>query len=737
MNEYENNFEEERLNLSSVVKFIKSELEFEETLIDDRLKNLISSSKAMWEDTSHASNDFDKIPEMQAYLTDVNSRNDNYQGSLKKIQKYRSMINSPYFGRFDFIEEGYNDTEALYIGLYNLFDKNSNSILVYDWRSPVAGMFYQYEIGKASYPSPQGEIQGQLSLKRQYKIENSNLIYFFDSSLRISDEILQEVLSQNTSQKMKNIVETIQKEQDLIIRDNKNQLLLVQGVAGSGKTSVALHRIAFLLYTGMNTKLNSNNIIIISPNSLFSDYISGVLPELGEENVNQLTFDVLSQNYLYNTLTLESKNTYLEKIITENWLSPINHQNTEFKGSPDFVKLLNRYIKYYEHHFIPFQDVYYEGKIIETSQLLKAFFLNNKIDMPATKRLERIENMLFQKIAPLRKERLYKIEKIVQKNIEHQLEIKPFSRLLSIKETKTLMDNIYSFTKLDYLKVYLRLFEDKDVFFKLAKGLELPEGIDEIITNTKAALLRSYIPYEDLAPLLFIKFKLEGSKEFQYIKHVIIDEAQDYNAIQYEVFKQLFKNASYTVLGDINQTIDKKSSSHIYDIIEKILGNQSTLRLTLNKSYRSSVEICNFANKILNNTKKLIPFERHESMPEINPEESIEGMLISITADIINFHKLGYKSIAIICKIEKEAKALKDALMLHTSENVIDLMKTVSVIPVFMAKGLEYDAVIVYNTSEINYKTELDRQLLYIACTRALHKLKLYYIKEKSVFLSF
>ena len=302
MSNYEQSKIEETLYLNNTLDFIKKELDKDLSSIKDRRSNLIASRKEMWENGPKSADDFDRIPELNNYLAEINYQTQNYERVSERIEKYKAMLDTPYFGRFDFKEDGYNDVEKIYIGLHNLMDMADISILVYDWRSPIASMYYQCEIGRGSYTSPAGVLSGDLSLKRQYSIENGDLRYFFDSSIQIKDDILQQVLSKNTSPKMRHIVETIQKEQDLIIRDTSSQLLIVQGVAGSGKTSIALHRIAFLLFQGMESKLFSNNIMIISPNSVFSQYIASVLPSLGEENVEQTTLDELTTDILETAL---------------------------------------------------------------------------------------------------------------------------------------------------------------------------------------------------------------------------------------------------------------------------------------------------------------------------------------------------------------------------------------------------------------------------------------------------
>ncbi|MBU3161011.1 AAA family ATPase [Clostridium frigoris] len=737
---------EETQYLNDTLNFLKKELTKDEYAINFRKRDLITSRRDMWQESAHSSNDFDKIPEMLQHLSEVDSQNYSYEKTLKRIKKYTQILNSPYFGRFDFKEDGYNDTDKIYIGLYNLIDKDTSSILIYDWRSPISSMFYQYEIGKGSYNAPFSIISGDILMKRQYKLKDSKLQYFFDSSVTINDEILQEVLSHNSSSTMKNIVETIQKQQDIIIRDTENELLIVQGVAGSGKTSIALHRIAYLLYVGIASNLHSNNIIIISPSSVFSKYISGVLPELGEDNVEETTFDNIIVDFLDNRFIFESRKEQLESLILNNNHQYINikMENTKFKGSKTFVIILDRLIYYYEHKLTNFEDLYYDGKIIETKQQLNNLFLNGKMNMPISKKLKRIESIMLNKIHPLRKARLQKIQKIVLNDANHQLEIKSFSRLMAIKEAKILMKHIHKYTQIDYSNLYKLLFNKPGLFFKLSKGLELPRDIKQMILKTAKSLHKGSINYEDCAPLLYIKLKLNGNRKFSDIQQVVIDEAQDYYPLQYEVFNLLFSKAKFTILGDFNQTLEKHGNKFIYDDIENILHKKKSLKLSMNKSFRSSIEINTFTQKILNSKEEFVSFDRHEEEPRIVFKDNEKSIYEAIILDIHKYESLGYESIAVICKTQQQALIIEkelinlDTIKLDTIKllNIDDteIIKGTVVIPSYISKGLEFDVVLVFNVSKNNYNSEFDRNLLYVACTRALHQLVIYYTGEKSEF---
>jgi len=735
MNNFDDNQKEENIYLVKTLEVIKTELVKEKEALDSRLTKVIASRKEMWEKSAHSSEDFDAVPEMNQYLNEVNTETIGYTSAQKRIDKYERMLKSPYFGRFDFSEEGFDEVEKIYVGLSNLMDKKTENIYVYDWRAPICSIFYRNELGRGFYNSPVGKVYGDVLLKRQYKIEASKLKYFFDSSIRINDEMLQEVLGRNSSDKMKSIVETIQKEQDIIIRDTENELLIVQGAAGSGKTSIALHRIAYLLYEGLNSKLDANDVLIISPNSIFSNYISDVLPELGEENVQQIIFEDLING--------ETRQQQMERLIelqgSEDFDTSL--ESIKFKGSNEFVKILDRLLEYYERRLISFKDIYYHGKTIETAQELKSVFLNNKINMPIAKRLARIENMILNKIHPLRKERLELIEKIVERTTEtHMFEIKSFSRLLAIKEANKLMEHIRSFTSIDCTKLYKLLFEDRNLFLRLSKDIDLPENIDKIISDTRNNLNKGFVSYEDAAALLYLKLKLEGSENYDEIKQVVIDEAQDYYPIHYHILKLLFRASRYTVLGDFNQTLEKQGSKDSYDYVEKILHKTKTVKLTLNKSYRSSFEINAFNQRLLKEKQDFLSFERHEAEPEVKFMKDIESLNKEVCNAIAEFYSKGYKNIAVICKDKNEAEKIQKSLgsmidIRSLEDKKYGSKSSVVIIPSYLSKGLEFDAVIVYNASKDNYKSDFDRRLLYIACTRALHQLVLYYTGDKCEFI--
>lgn len=743
MDSHDQNFIEEKDYLEKTISLIEREIQLESEILSKRRKELISARKDMWEDAVHYVDDFEKLTEVTQHLGEITHQTATYGSSERKLEKYKKLLASPYFGRFDFKEDGYEQLDKVYIGLHNLTDPETNDIYVYDWRAPISSIFYRFEPGRGAYNAPFGVIEGDVLLKRQYKIQNSSLKYFFDCSITINDDMLQEALSRNSSTKMKNIVETIQREQDIIIRDMENELLIVQGIAGSGKTSVALHRIAFLMYQGTENRLGFNNIIIISPNSIFSKYISGVLPELGEENVGQTTLGGIFNKFLSGKANLCTRNMQIEAILycRSNEQRNYKIQSIEFKGSSTFITILDRLLYTFEHRILQFQDIYYSGMIIKNRQQLKNEFLNNKTNMPMAKRLKRMENRIWDSIHPLQKERLKKIVGIVQRGKRgHDFEIKPFSRLISIKETKALMDKMHEFTEVDPLMLYKMLFSNRELFYKLAGGLKLPHSIESMINDTACRLEEGQLYYEDCAPLLYLKLKMEGCDNFRQIRQVIIDEAQDYYPLHYEIFKLLFNDAKFTVLGDISQSIENNAQISLYDNIIEILNKKKSVKLTLNKSYRASYEINAFAQKIQGNKQLFFSFERHENEPALINKETKESLDNTLLQDIADCLNNGFETAAILCRTNSEAAELYGRLNGHMNIKLFDsdndeVMRGVMIMPVYMSKGLEFDCVFIYGADTDNYSTELDRRLLYIACTRALHVLRLYYTGEKSSFI--
>lgn len=729
-------FDIEQQYLEKVTSFLKKQIDTSGEMVAKQKSNLVALRKEMFAGGISTVDDYDRNIEISQYHTMERMETAHYATKLEKLEQYKRILDKPYFGRFDFTEED-EDTEKVYIGYQNVMEDGSYEVMVYDWRAPIASMFYRNELGKASYQAPCGEISGEMSLKRQYEISQGKLDYYFDSSVAITDELLQQALGNNASSYMKNIVETIQKEQDLIIRDKGNDLLMVQGVAGSGKTSIAMHRIAFLLYERMSEGLTSDNIMIISPNHLFGEYVSAVLPELGENNVCYSTMEEFFDMYFKGRYKLRSRNSQLEFMITNKNRRQIRN-TIRFKGSSEFVTMLDRLVEAFEKEIIRFKDVYYAGELLADWKSLRASFLDNKINMAVGRRLKRISHSLEQRMREKEKEKRKELFKefkakggyFAEEDIEQKLN----------EYRQKAFETINSFARIDLFALYAKLFKDEKLFEKLSMGLNLPKEVQNIRTYTAKSLRPEILNYEDGMAMLYLKLKLEDEHLYPQIKQVLVDEAQDYYPLQYHVLSEIFRGVQYTILGDIGQTIEKNEGEDFYEVVKEALKPKKAIKLKLDKSYRSSYEISQFTQKLRENSNMTIAYERHEEIPIIAEQENEGQMLQWVEDKVREYQEAGYETIAIICKSQKQVNHVYSKLEHKLEMNKLDTAaeefhKGALIMPIYMAKGLEYDAVIVYEANEANYYEEEDKQLLYIAATRALHRLSLCHTGEASHFI--
>lgn len=706
-------------------------------------EEILEAKKQLREETNHSlsnlwvKDNFYDLIEIGQYAKPISHKISEYEVEAAKIIALEKLLNSPYFARIDFKFQDEDEYENIYIGRSSLIDDDSSEIYVYDWRSPISSIFYRFGIGEAFYEAPSGKITGEVNLKRQYEINNGKLEYFFDADIQIIDEFLRKMLSQNTSSKMKTIVETIQKDQDMIIRNMEMDLMMVQGVAGSGKTSVALHRAAYLMYQGLSDKLSSNNILIISPNTLFEQYISNVLPELGEKNVNSKTFEELIINIL-NRPKIETRNELLETLLSSN--DNLTKSSMEFKCSSEFVEILNRFINDLPRRWIDFKDVYYDGKHISNRQLSKNRILNEKRAITLSSRLKQLETSILEEVHKNHKSRLEKLTDFVTTYKEHSFEFEETARMLSIYESTNLIKEIRKFTELNPLELYRKLFTNKSYFYSLSKGIALPENIEDILDSTFKNLNNDVLSYGDAVALSFLSLKLNTNNGYSEIRQIVIDEAQDYYPIHFEILNLLFPKSRYTILGDINQTIGKQENLSLYERVNKILCKKKSTLITMDKSFRSTSEILEFSKKFLNDDFKINSFSRKGKAPIVQSSSTLAELRDNIINEIKTSRENNYKSIGLICKTEKEASSLYEILKDEIQIKLIksDSMATLDgtfIIPIYLSKGLEFDSVLILNTDKNTYYSKDDKNLLYIACTRALHRLGLFYTGEISPLL--
>jgi DNA helicase-2/ATP-dependent DNA helicase PcrA len=722
----------EKSHLEKIVREIRLQLENGINAAVNFKKEAIELQKQMWEDVNLTPTDLfdlEGATQVWQYQTGIASQARKYKLSHEKVSRLEIMNKSPYFGRIDFLEDGEQNAEHIYIGIYNLITGNNREILVYDWRAPISGMFYDYETGPCRYDCPAGAIGGEMLLKRQYKIENQNLIYMFDSSLSINDEMLREILGKSTDSRMKTIVTSIQREQNTVIRNSENRILIVEGPAGSGKTSIALHRAAYLLYK-YRESIKSENILVFSPNHVFEDYISNVLPELGEENVQRNTFIDFFRSIFDPKYKLETMNQQMEYILSCD-SSKIRLQSIRFKASPVFLEILKKYIVQLENgRNLEFKDITYNGTLVISSDEIYGLFRDDYSYLPYAKRLEKLRQRIFYLLEQYHEKRVRELfESSLQEDDSIAEEEKKSAERKLKEEYESLKIGIMQMTSFDIYLLYGDLFANVGSFAGTVDNEHLT-GLQDISVYTVSRLNKEVINYEDIAPLVYLKSFLDAAGNTKSIKHVIIDEAQDYTVIQYEIFKKVFENSNMTILGDVNQSVNGYMNIGSFNNISDIFKTTDSKSISLTKSYRSSKEIADFCSQLLISTNNREQLNRHGNKPKIIKVDN-KNLYKRIAEDITILKDQGHRLIAVICKTAGQCetfyKSINSYLEISLVSNKNEEYKGgVVVIPSYLAKGLEFDAVLVNSVEEGDYSEE-DRRLFYTVCTRALHELYLYY----------
>ena len=668
---------QEKEYLKQIISFLKKVIGNTDASVKDHVDTLAEYKDYIW---SNKDIDPHEIRSMRESILNHFALGESVINKRKRLTKILAI---PYFGRIDFWEKKENSkVMPTYIGIHTFYDPESRATLIHDWRAPVSSMFYDHELGEAGYRSPSGEIKGVISLKRQYRIRGGKMEFMIESALTVHDDILQKELSSNADDKMKNIVATIQREQNRIIRNEDIRTLIIQGVAGSGKTSIALHRIAYLLYT-FRDSISSKDILIISPNKVFSDYISNVLPELGEETVpetsmEQILSGVLEHKYKYQTY-FGLVNELLEKP------SSSLIDRIAYKASFGFISELDKFILHIENTYFKAADVKLTKYITIPAPFIEEQYLRfNRY--PIRRRFDAMADYMLDML-----------------KIQYAFTVTTAGRNLLKKEIRLM------FAGNNDIQVYKDFFKwtNNPGMFKMRKGHTLE--------------------YSDLAPLAYLHLALEGNGNQPFrVKHLLIDEMQDYSPIQYKVIQKLFP-CRKTVLGDAGQSVNPYGSSTA-ETIQKSLTASEIMKLC--KSYRSTFEITDFAQKIHPNAE-LEPVARHGEKPQILQFGSAVEELSGIMGLISTYRKSGYKSLGIICKTEQQAREMADVLKSYAndisflSSQSSAFVQGIVITSAHMAKGLEFDEVIIPQTDERNYRSEIDKSMLYVAVTRAMHRLTL------------
>lgn len=620
---------------------------------------------------------------------------------LEKIRLMEKSLNKPYFARLDFKRDGESDIEELYIGKVGIIDEKNNNIII-DWRAPVSSMYYDSNIGDASYKAPEGTCTGKLLLKRQYEIENKQLKSYQDVDTVSNDELLKPYLEASVDNRLKNIVSTIQHEQNRIIREPVNKNLIIQGVAGSGKTTVALHRIAYLVYNNREN-IKPEQYLIIGPNKFFVNYISGVLPDLDVEDVKQLTYDELCSEILQENITLIDEDIKLLKSIKNE--KELTYQ--KIKVSMQFKKALDKYIKEIKESTIPIYGVRINEKEIISNEFIKQIY--NSFE-----ELDEYDNIKTR----LMRTNLF-FEKYIDENIEQY----------SDKELKKALKTYFNKLIPKITKIYQNFLSNLD------KYLEISEDIKEQVKINIINLKNKKFEFEDLSSLIYLKAKMNGIDEYGKYKQIVIDEAQDYGEFTFFSLKFILKNAAFSIFGDLAQSIYQYRSIENWEsVLNNTFRYQGEIQYLL-KSYRTTTEIMDSANNItkyikLNTAKPVIRHGKKVSF--IKYKEKNEQ--ISLIKRILEQYKTqNYKTIAIICKNEEEAQELYIKLEMNDIKNITlndtEYNGGICIITSYLAKGLEFDGVIISNSGEEEYNSNkiIDMKLLYVAMTRPLHELTILY----------
>ncbi|MCR8634930.1 RNA polymerase recycling motor HelD [Paenibacillus radicis (ex Xue et al. 2023)] len=732
---------------------------------------VVNIRKHFWDDVSiNVSTHEDRAEtysSMRQQAEVLSERERSYRQAAAVLGKLQRLIKSPYFGRIDFKEEGQELEERIYLGIASYLDEDEQTYLVYDWRAPISSLYYDYGPGSAAFETPVGEIRGIMSLKRQFIIRDRSIRLMFDTGVTIGDELLQQVLSRSSDAQMRSIVATIQKEQNQIIRNDRSRMLVVQGAAGSGKTSAALQRVAYLLYKHREN-LQADQMVLFSPNPMFNSYVSTVLPELGEENMQQSTFQEYLEKRLGTQFQVESPFNQMEYVLTaaldRTYLARMS--SIRYKASAEYLAALGGYKELLEKEGMIFKPVRFRGRIIASQKAIAEKFYSYDPAIRLPNRVVLLKEWLLKEIAAFEEQewkegwvedrmellepedylRSYKRMRQARKGKEDTFddfdkEKELLARSIVNEELKPLRKRTKRLSFVDVRKLYAQLFTNDQLFERVVGTDALPDYWQDICRETIALLEKSKLTYEDATPYLYLQELILGFQTNTSVRHVIVDEAQDYSPFQLEFLKRLFPRSRMTALGDLNQAIYAHSSA-LADIepLTALYGPEQTELIRLTRSYRSTQQIVEFTRGMVPGGDLIEPFNRSGERPLVTSVLDCASLNAKVASDIEALQKNGYESIAVICKTAAQSQELYAELSEKLELNLVTQFtptfeKGTLVIPAYLAKGVEFDAVIIYDASKEQYSRENERKLFYTACTRAMHLLHVYAVGELSPFI--
>lgn len=734
--------------------------------------DVVDLRKEFWDEVRVNFSSSDDLGETSTSLRQqsqvLSERERSHLQSSESLKKMKLLVRSPYFGRIDFEEEGSNQNETIYLGIASFLDNDDETFLVYDWRAPVSSLYYDGAPGPASYDTPMGEINGEMKLKRQFVIRNAKIDVLFDTGVTIGDELLQQVLSHSADNQMKSIVATIQKEQNAVIRNDKSRMLVVQGSAGSGKTSAALQRVAYLLYK-YRAVLKADQVVLFSPNPLFNSYVSSVLPELGEENMQQTTFQAYLDFRLAKEFELEDIFAQMESMLKmdEGHSLEVKKAAINYKSSPAYLEAITNYKVHLESQGMMFRPIQFQGRLIISADKMKEKFYSFESGVKLANRVELMREWMLKELSVFAKKereaawvdnqidllsadeyqkaythvrRKQHAKKDTYDDYDKERDL--LARMIVNEWLKPVRKWIKRKRFVDAKGLYRELFLNHQLLQSISGTNSLPMYWDEISESTIANLKQGKLAYEDATPYLYLQELVKGFQTNNAIRYVFVDEVQDYSPFQLEYLKRLFPRARMTALGDLNQGIYTHASVlDSMESLQQLYGPQETEVISLIRSYRSTYEIVDFTRSMMPGGDQIVPFNRQGDKPMVMIETDREQLHQKIIEDVKALHAQGYEHTAIICKTLEESElvyeALKDHLTLKkVTKTTPSFVKGTLVIPSYLAKGVEFDAVMIYNASNDAYNRESERKLFYTVCTRAMHLLHIYSLGEPSHFIT-
>lgn len=697
--------------MSKEVEFLVEEKKLDETLniINEEMLSYINKRKFITqyilEERKKAVEEYrDDEDKLIDYFDHENFvKEEAFKAIDRKLKEFTILKETPYFGRISFTDLELDDLENLYIGRFGVTPEGSFEPVVVDWRAPVASLFYNGSLGKASYVAPGGEVDVDITGRRQLIVKKGQLQGVFDSAVDVKDEILQMVLSDNSSDKLKDVIMTIQSEQDEIIRQPRTKNIVVNGVAGSGKTTIVLHRVAYLLYN--NREELEDKVLILGPNSIFMDYISQVLPSLGEVGVRQETFLGFAMKEIGEPIEVMPYEEYLEKIVS-NDESMVEKE--KYKNSFKFIEDLDSYIEKLSSDYFKIKPVTFFGEEIVSVEEINELFNKHYSYMPLFRRAKKINRVLVSKIKDKRDEKVWLLNK----------------KIKEYKESLTQDELLINENNIDFQR-RIKIREIVREVMNARAALDQWLGTESAVELYNKFNGDNQLTINDLAPILYLMLKLDGKKASNDYRHVVIDEAQDYSPLQFKVIRELIGSKYFTIVGDVNQRLIKFESEAPMLKLAEIFDDVNTEIYNLNKSYRSTSEIMEYANRFLKE-EKIVPLVRQGEAVYEKEVSSVEQLKEEVVNKVKEYNAEGMDSVAIITRngerLNKAWELLKEDLHLvkFDSEDIIYKGGNL-IIPAYFAKGLEFDAVIIVDFKED--EKEGEDLIKYIMSTRALHKL--------------